>query len=673
MSLRIRKVALRAYTAQGDYGADIPFEDGLVVVRAENSAGKSTCTQAIFYALGLEGMWSASHDIPLPHAMTDHLDDGETPVAILRSEVWLEIENKAGEPLTIRRSVKGGANTHLVSAWEGVRLPAAMSMPPQTDYYVREPGAAIRPRGFHHKLVEFLEWNLPDVERLSGDEGPLYLECIFPLFVVEQKRGWSSLQPRVPNHYRIRDVYRRSVEFLLGLDAYANIQKRRRLQRALEGLREEWAGIVSALAVIARQVDGTVVNPLRYPVENWDEVTEPSIQVYRDNWIPLAEAMKADRAALAALKTEEMPRVEQVVGAVATRLSEAEGELLRREYQLGEAQRALAMERAELEGLNRRLAALQEDLRKNQDVVKLRKLGSMVATGAVTGECPTCHQPITDSLLPSEAKAAVMPVEDNVEFIKALIDTFTASRDDSGRAVEVAVQKVASMRSQLDELRSQIRELKRTLVTDGRVPSREAIKKQIVLEQRIESAEKTDTAFGEQLEKLSELSTKWAEANRDLKAIPAENLSDADRDKLRRIETLIRAQLKEYGFSSVAPETVSVSADTFRPEHEGFDLDFDLSASDMVRAIWAYFYSLLAVARDTATNHPGLLVLDEPRQQETKRESFEALIKRVSTAGSFGQQVIIATSEELIRLQEMLKGLPHSLHVFPGKKIITKL
>src|SRR5687767_10540626 len=92
--------------------------------------------------------------------------------------------------------------------------------------------------------------------------------------------------------------------------------------------------------------------------------------------------------------------------------------------------------------------------------------------------------------------------------------------------------------------------------TDGRAPSREAIRKQLLLEQRIESAEKTDTAFGEQLEKLSELSTKWSAATHDLKGIPTENLSDGDREKIRKVESLIRAQLKEYGFSSVSPETV---------------------------------------------------------------------------------------------------------------------
>ena len=57
---------------------DLAFADGLNVLRADNSSGKSTVLQSIIYALGLEGMLSARRDIPLPHSMTDYVEvDGE--------------------------------------------------------------------------------------------------------------------------------------------------------------------------------------------------------------------------------------------------------------------------------------------------------------------------------------------------------------------------------------------------------------------------------------------------------------------------------------------------------------------------------------------------------------------------------------------------------------------
>src|SRR5947208_2083212 len=97
MSLRLRQLALRAQTAKGLYGTRITFSDGLVVLRANNNMGKSTCLQAIIYALGLEKMLGPSSSIPLPHSMTRYVEDGDDEIPVLESEVLLEVENHQGE------------------------------------------------------------------------------------------------------------------------------------------------------------------------------------------------------------------------------------------------------------------------------------------------------------------------------------------------------------------------------------------------------------------------------------------------------------------------------------------------------------------------------------------------------------------------------------------------
>ncbi len=64
MKLRLRQFELRAITGAGPFGVSLPFSPGLVVLRADNSSGKSTCLQGIVYALGLERMLSASRAVP---------------------------------------------------------------------------------------------------------------------------------------------------------------------------------------------------------------------------------------------------------------------------------------------------------------------------------------------------------------------------------------------------------------------------------------------------------------------------------------------------------------------------------------------------------------------------------------------------------------------------------
>ena len=124
-------------------------------------------------------------------------------------------------------------------------------------------------------------------------------------------------------------------------------------------------------------------------------------------------------------------------------------------------------------------------------------------------------------------------------------------------------------------------------------------------------------------------------------------MAEGDKEKIARFRELFSEQLTEYGFSSLPVSSVSLSPDSYRPSSlEGMDLQFDLSASDLIRSIWAYRLSFLELARDKETNHLGLLVIDQPGQQEMASESFSALLQRASRAGAYGQQILLATSEE---------------------------
>ena len=128
-----------------------------------------------------------------------------------------------------------------------------------------------------------------------------------------------------------------------------------------------------------------------------------------------------------------------------------------------------------------------------------------------------------------------------------------------------------------------------------------------------------------------------------------------------------------------------ISEDSYRPEHQGFDIQVDpfkqdgldsslelqtsISASDMIRTIWAYLQGMLELSRQVHTNHPGFVVYDEPRQQSTKTMSFEAFLKRASLGKDFGQQVILFTSEDRVRLRDGLAGSPHNFIEIEGRVI----
>jgi len=295
MSLRIRRLRLHAVTINGSYGVEIPFQDKLVVLRANNTTGKSTCVQAIIYCLGLEKMLGPSRSVPLPHVMTRCLEDDGVEMPVIESKVLLEICNSKNEILTIQRYAHGDQDRRLISTWDGPALSNPTGSYHQTDYYATDSGAASRPAGFHTRLASFLGWNLPSVSRFNGTECPLYMECIFPLIVVEQKHGWAAIQSNMPTFFGIKEVAKRALEFLMGLEAYSLSLKRQQLQMEEATLKLEWKHSVSECGALLRPLNGRLRGMPEEPTADWPPAVLPCIEVVRDNeWVPLISAIDKD-------------------------------------------------------------------------------------------------------------------------------------------------------------------------------------------------------------------------------------------------------------------------------------------------------------------------------------------------------------------------------------------
>jgi hypothetical protein len=419
MTLRIRHLRLRAETSSGTFGADIPLALGLNVLWADNTKGKSTCLQGLLYALGLERMLSPRREIPLTYVMTTHLDDPDTGSLrpVLESSVSVELENAVGNIITVRRGVKSTRDTRLVTVLQGPALSEPTAHYQERDYFVLDPGAAQREAGFHRMLTDFIGWQLPGVRRFDGSETSLYMETIFPLLYVEQKAGWSSMPAAFPNYLQIRDVGRRAVEFIMGLDTHELELKRQRLDLELAECTSAWSTkhneIQSVAALANARMEGIPATPT---ISIADIEGAFLLVAVADDWRPLEETASILRSRVADMQNAEVPDVEDVSEEAADELNslaELASEQNAHRNGLFRARQAEIIQRA---SVARRLAALEEDLQKNLDAQKLRNFGSKITETFAPDYCPTCSQPIEDTLLAQQASAAVMPVEDNIEY-----------------------------------------------------------------------------------------------------------------------------------------------------------------------------------------------------------------------------------------------------------------
>lgn len=667
MSLRVRELRLIAETTAGTFGRELSFRDGLNLIRADNTHGKSTVMQSIIYALGLEAMVDPRHDVPLPPAMTDTLRDAEGEEhAVSESYVMLEIENGEGTRLTCQRWVAHERmDRHLVRTWRGGALSRPSSAYEQEDYFVRRPGSAVSGSGFHHMLAEFLGWELPMLPRDEGTEVPLYLEMIFPLLYVEQKRGWGGIQATMPS-YGIPNARRRAIEFILGLGVYRRARERNELLAEIERLR---GGYRQILAEFHGRLEGTgvVLQGLETEMPTSWPAVEPALMAAIEDgqWVGLSELLRGLRERHRNLVEEEVPTAEEASRGLEEALRANERLLGGLTAAATELRQSLALDEDQLSSLHRRIEALEEDRRRYRDAITLKSLGADEVSILEGDECPACHRPLPTALIVPEAPPP-MSLEQNVEFIAEQIQTFRLMQSDTARHRDVEAQRLAALRARVEEVRREIRAARATLVSPAGQPSVAAVREQLRLEDRISTLEEIDQDFVGLLERLRPVIEEAARARDRLVALPKERLDTEDEEKLAALERSVVAQLRDYGFLSFSVDTIGISRDNYLPTREGFDLGFVTSASDAIRIVWSYLLGLLEVGRNRTTNHPGLLMFDEPRQQAADAVSFQALLRRAAEVNRTGQQVLFATSEPTESLGRFLAGLDYAQTTFDG-------
>jgi hypothetical protein len=670
MAFRLRALRIQLATGDGPYGTRMVFGPGLNVIRGDNTSGKSTCLMALIYALGLEGMISASRTPPFTPAMTTELfTPALTMTPVLESSVTVEVENGEGEVLTVQRWVKHARyRPNLVTIWDAPMLSVPTGAEGQ-DLFVRESGAAQHDLGFHARLASFLGWTLPEVGRTDGTQGPLYLECIFPLLSVEQKRGWGGVLQHLPYYLRIPDMARRAVEFVLSLDAYAIAQRRRQLEQSEADVKSSWRFEVTTFDRVASDVGGRTQGIPPFALATWPPTSLPQVVVFEDNeWRSLDDVLLGLRQRLEALdRTAEPQPDEDQAPALTIRMAELEqvisattnaGLVLLEDIGRDEAQSA---------SIEARIAALQQDQQRYRDMRTLRRLGANRSEDLLRGECPTCHQDLPEALIGLVEGAGVMSLDDNLQFSAEELRTFRTLKAELDVDLRAKRLRLEAVRRRAADLRQELRAVRRTLVSPTPNSSAATEQQRIRLRDRIERLAAVSTGFATMTARLEELASDLATIAAEIESLRGLQISEQDESKLASLEQRLRAQLTEFGFSSLPINDVGISRVKYTPEHQGFDLGSDVSASDMIRAIWSYILGLLEIARTHATNHPGFVMLDEPRQQDTDPRSFAEFLRRASRSLDFDQQVLCATSETTANLHNWLKGIPHSYIEIPAK------
>lgn len=651
--LRINRLKIIVNTEHGKFGFDETFDKKLNFIAShKNTRGKSSCIEAIYYCLGLEELIGGKNEKALKPVFRSKLEYKGNEFIVLESEFYLEIKNDSGKVITIYRpGKKASEKSNLIRVYSGDINQIMNDFVSYKDMYVHMQGSASNENGFHTYLEEFMGLNLPYVPSYDDSNRKLYLQIIFSTIFTEQKRGWADLFACIPTYLKIRDAKKRSIEFLTGLESL-NIEKKRQLCKDSENnIKKEWEKIYNNINFIVDKKGFSISNINSKP-EIIDNEKKYSIYRLENNgkYVHVKDHIDNLKNKLKSLNSESI-KIGDNIYEIQEKLEIKQDELISMENLLIDEKKKLSDAKFNIEILNENIKSIDLDLQNNKDIRKIKKLGSTKDWSVCDDVCPTCNQSIKDILLPQDKSLNIMTIDENIKHLEAQKSMMEFTLKNYNKNKLVFETNISKINDDLKKGRSILRSIKNDLYSIDSNISETIVRKKIIIENEIDEIKDMEDEISTLYDKIIELSKKWKDNLKEIARLPKSNFTDSDIKRIEDLKSYFIQNLQLYGYKSISDfSEVDISEDKLMPIISGFDMKFDSSASDNVRAIWAFNVALMQTSLKYSANHPGLLIFDEPGQQSMVISDLCRFIKILSEIKENIQVIIgITIDDEIIK------------------------
>ncbi|HEX3071933.1 MAG TPA: hypothetical protein VHX14_25440 [Thermoanaerobaculia bacterium] len=659
--IRIGSIRIEGVSEAGNFAGELDFDPGLQVVSAHNAFGKSLVAKSFAWCLGLEPIFGVVDNDPsfFPIAVREEIElEGQPKARVTASRCITTLLHSDGRALRLARDIRG--NPSVVDVDEVAPDGSLV----ESKLHARLKAMSDVHGGLQRFLFDWLGWPRVAVSTFTGTTTDLYLENLAPLFYIEQDEGWTDIQARQIGKYQQQQVGQVAVEYLLG--AVAAIESRLAQQSAVQratALRASARIIAEQVALLfARHgwaVDWSGQGTLSDTVSRWSSQTLRDA-VAKDASVDLAAEIQHLAASADKLR-QQLTKVPIDAFDVSSHSSASQKviEIKARRHEMNEELHGLRVQHEEAEGL---LESIERRLHAAEDVLRLKETG----VGRLDHvECPTCHRDLDPATfaLTDQANSAV----------RAHIDALKRDRDLLRKNAYTVGMRLTSVRAEQARLDAEFRDAERALVTITQAvgPVREQLgaiaSKLSTTERLIERLKET----GAEIDALQQSVDAWLiEAREVRKDVPT------DPDLSRRIGIFtdaLRAYLIALGHSAVSVVNApDIHLDEqYVPFLGNRRLKSLGSASDRSRLVAAYSLALAAAAEKVAGFHPGVVLLDEPLQQnpdDEHREFFSTFLSTRLTVDASFQTIVLTFMRvpEIATLRE--SGTPVSLPT--GKKLL---
>lgn len=644
--LEIQRLKITIITDNGTYGFDEKFFKGLnFIASSDNTCGKSSVLEAIYYCLGFEEIIGAQTEKVLTPVYKSNINDGNEEYVVLQSSMWLQISN-GQDIITIMRCAKmENRKSKLITVFYCPIDDIYNKDIDKDDMYVHSQHSAQNEKGFHSFLEKFLGMVLPTVATTDSVDRKLYLQLIFSGMFIEQKRGWMDFFSAMP-YLGIKDSKKRIVEYLIGLETLSNENKRNELGYGERAIRQDWGSKIREINAISYrencQIQGIPVEPqvLEMHIESMINIVKNI-----DGGVLLENYIRNLQEEYNKLYSME-PKIVDNYDEIENELQLTEEAIAKLEQQKNEIYQQFMAENLAIIKLNENLEKIRVDIVNNKDAKKLRDLGADMESLTLKNICPVCHQKIQDALFPEQDAYTFMSIEENIRHLSAqeqIFDYALKSHQENKRKLDVLL---AEIHSKLFTLNRLAKSLRNDIYSVDEEYAESVVYKKIEISKEIENLEKLQSDLKVLFSEMEELSVRWKKYLEEKEKLPKKKFSGLDNDKILTLQRLFIDNLRKFGYKSLSTiDQIEISKDSYLPVRENFDMKFDSSASDNIRAIWAFTVALMQTSILKKGNHPNILMFDEPDQQSIVMKDLKSFFDTIISI-NVGQTIVAITIKD---------------------------
>ncbi len=652
--LKINRLRVEIETENGIYGVDEEFAEGLNVLASQNNTcGKSSILEAIYYCLGFEEIIGGRGEKVLTSVYKTFIEDGEQKYSVLEAKLFLEISNGEEIVSLFRTSKMANRDCKLITVFYSKLCDIQSKKTLAEDMYVHLPNAAVNQKGFHHFLEKFMHIDLPLVPTSDGTQRKLYLQLVFSCMFIEQKHGWGDIFSGMPI-LGIKDAKKRVIEYVLNLDTLSNEKKKESLRFEEGRIKNEWEMHIRELYNAVNRENCSIIGlPLKPCIITKINLTGVHVLNGEVEITDYLQTLKNEYSELKNIKPKVIDNFEELQN----ELDAIEKDIEEFEHELEWLRKRVLQEKTSIQVLNDNIELIENDLRNNKDAARLRELGSKLNCMTSKNVCPVCQQAIADSLMLTVEDMQIMSIDENIRHLEAqkimlnyALESHKQSRDEMDRNIQELMGRIFSLRRLAKIIRSDLYSVDDNM-------SEAVVYKKISIEGKIEKIESLIHFVEEKKQRILELSGAWKEYLASKEKVPDKKFTEMDIKKLRLLKNYFVENLKNYGYKSVASmDDISISEETYLPVIEEFDMKFDSSASDNIRGIWAYTVALLQTSIECGGNHPNVLIFDEPNQHSIVPEDMDMFFDSILTMNK-GCQTIVGITVKDRDTKSMLENL----------------